>query len=191
MGVHISPPAHAYAKFYEREQKVSCEVSFSFNCTYVLMISGMMDIALLTANANQLRFLITYNSEERTFIISATLLILSLIVQVAVGIGLIFKVCKRKEFRIISQRRNTSISASNEKERKKCWESWQIGQFSDVWNVLFGGLKCFNRTLYGNPLKLISSLIRTYRQTHSSLYIHFRNERSNNHFHFGIMLIYK
>lgn len=55
--------------------------------------SGMMDIALLTANANQLRFLITYNSEEKTFIISATLIILSLFVQVAVGIGLIFKVC--------------------------------------------------------------------------------------------------
>lgn len=55
-------------------------------------IVGMMDIALLTANANQLRFLITYNSEEKTFIISATLIILSLIVQVAVGIGMIYKV---------------------------------------------------------------------------------------------------
>lgn len=53
----------------------------------------MMDIALLTANANQLRFLITYNSEEKTFIISVTLIILSLFVQVAVGIGMIFKVC--------------------------------------------------------------------------------------------------
>ncbi|XP_055296907.1 ninjurin-B isoform X2 [Sitodiplosis mosellana] len=52
---------------------------------------GMMDIALLTANANQLRFLITYNSEEKTFFISATLIILSLIVQVLVGIGLIYK----------------------------------------------------------------------------------------------------
>lgn len=54
---------------------------------------GMMDIALLTANANQLRFLITYNSEEKTFIISATLIVLSLIVQLAVGIGMIYKVC--------------------------------------------------------------------------------------------------
>lgn len=54
--------------------------------------SGMMDIALLTANANQLRFLITYNSEEKTFIISATLIVLSLIIQVAVGIGMIYKV---------------------------------------------------------------------------------------------------
>lgn len=56
----------------------------------------MMDIALLTANANQLRFLITYNSEEKTFIISAALIILSLFVQVAVGIGMIYKVCALK-----------------------------------------------------------------------------------------------
>lgn len=52
----------------------------------------MMDIALLTANANQLRFLVTYNSEEKTFYISAALIVLSLIIQVAVGIGLIYKV---------------------------------------------------------------------------------------------------
>lgn len=52
----------------------------------------MMDIALLTANANQLRFLITYNSEEKTFYISSGLIVLSLIIQLAVGIGLIFKV---------------------------------------------------------------------------------------------------
>lgn len=55
-------------------------------------LAGMMDIALLTANANQLRFLITYNSEEKTFYISAGLIVLSLIIQLAVGIGLIFKV---------------------------------------------------------------------------------------------------
>lgn len=58
-------------------------------CVFLL---GMMDIALLTANANQLRFLITYNSEEKTFYISAGLIVLSLIIQLAVGIGLIFKV---------------------------------------------------------------------------------------------------
>lgn len=53
---------------------------------------GMMDIALLTANANQLRFLITYNTETKTFYISAGLIVLSLIIQVLVGMGLIFKV---------------------------------------------------------------------------------------------------
>lgn len=51
-----------------------------------------MDIALLTANANQLRFLLTYNTEEKTFYVSVTLLVLSLIVQVAVGLGLVYKV---------------------------------------------------------------------------------------------------
>uniref|UniRef100_A0A1B0GJ41 Ninjurin a n=1 Tax=Lutzomyia longipalpis TaxID=7200 RepID=A0A1B0GJ41_LUTLO len=53
---------------------------------------GMMDIALLTANANQLRFLITYNTESRTFYIMLGLLITSLALQIAVGIALIFKV---------------------------------------------------------------------------------------------------
>ena len=53
---------------------------------------GMMDIALLTANANQLRFLITYNLDSKTFYISTGLIILSLILQIAVGIALIFKV---------------------------------------------------------------------------------------------------
>ncbi|GAB0087043.1 uncharacterized protein DMENIID0001_013030 [Sergentomyia squamirostris] len=52
---------------------------------------GMMDIALLTANANQLRFIITYNTESRTFYVSLSLLILSLVLQVSVGIALIFK----------------------------------------------------------------------------------------------------
>lgn len=53
---------------------------------------GMMDIALLTANANQLRFLFTYNTESKTFYVSVGLIITSLVLQVAVGIALIFKV---------------------------------------------------------------------------------------------------
>lgn len=53
---------------------------------------GMMDIALLTANANQLRFLITYNTDSKTFHMSVGLIILSLVLQVCVGIALIFKV---------------------------------------------------------------------------------------------------
>ncbi|CAD7081091.1 unnamed protein product [Hermetia illucens] len=52
---------------------------------------GMMDIALLTANANQLRFLITYNMDSKTFYFSVALIVLSLILQVSVGIALIFK----------------------------------------------------------------------------------------------------
>ncbi|XP_017840188.1 ninjurin-2 [Drosophila busckii] len=52
---------------------------------------GLMDIALLSANANQLRFLITYNHEASTFYYSLTLVILSLVLQLFVGIALIFK----------------------------------------------------------------------------------------------------
>lgn len=51
-----------------------------------------MDIALLSANANQLRFLITYNHEASTFYYSLALVILSLVLQLFVGIVLIFKV---------------------------------------------------------------------------------------------------
>lgn len=53
---------------------------------------GMMDIALLTANANQLRFLITYNTLSKTFYVSVALIVISLVIQIAVGIALIFKV---------------------------------------------------------------------------------------------------
>lgn len=56
------------------------------------MVDGMMDIALLTANANQLRFLIAYNSKSKMYHVSIGLVILSLVIQVVVGIALIFKV---------------------------------------------------------------------------------------------------
>ncbi|KAF4533406.1 hypothetical protein B566_EDAN003700 [Ephemera danica] len=52
---------------------------------------GMMDIALLTANANQLRYLIEYNSKSPLFAVNVVLIIISLIIQIAVGVSLIFK----------------------------------------------------------------------------------------------------
>lgn len=64
----------------------------NFFFSYLLHHPGMMDIALLTANANQLRFLITYNTESKTYYVSVGLIVASLIIQVAVGIALIFKV---------------------------------------------------------------------------------------------------
>lgn len=54
---------------------------------------GMMDIALLTANANQLKYLIIYNKESQTYYLSFFLIIASLVLQIAVGIAIIFKVC--------------------------------------------------------------------------------------------------
>ena len=53
---------------------------------------GMMDISLLTANANQLKFILFYNQESKMFYPTLVLIILSLILQVAVGILLIFRV---------------------------------------------------------------------------------------------------
>nr|XP_031826181.1 ninjurin-1-like [Nomia melanderi]XP_031826182.1 ninjurin-1-like [Nomia melanderi]XP_031826184.1 ninjurin-1-like [Nomia melanderi] len=52
---------------------------------------GMMDVALITANANQLRYLIEYQQESPTFVIILSLIVISLALQVAVGVSLIFK----------------------------------------------------------------------------------------------------
>ncbi|XP_054275702.1 ninjurin-A-like [Macrosteles quadrilineatus] len=52
---------------------------------------GMMDIALLTANANQLRFVLEYSSNSKTYYLVIVLISISLILQVAVGVSLIFK----------------------------------------------------------------------------------------------------
>lgn len=50
-----------------------------------------MDVALITANANQLRFIVEYNQTSTTYVFAVTLIILSLVLQVIVGICLIFK----------------------------------------------------------------------------------------------------
>ncbi|XP_034172314.2 ninjurin-A [Osmia lignaria lignaria] len=52
---------------------------------------GMMDVALITANANQLRYLIEYQRYSPTFLIILSLIIISLMLQIAVGVSLIFK----------------------------------------------------------------------------------------------------
>lgn len=51
----------------------------------------MMDIALITANANQLRYIIEFNSASKTYYLNLALITISLLLQVAVGISLIFK----------------------------------------------------------------------------------------------------
>ncbi|XP_067644735.1 ninjurin-B [Eurosta solidaginis] len=55
------------------------------------LVEGLMDIALLSANANQLRFLLTYNDKARTYYMSLALVGVSLVLQVVVGLALIFK----------------------------------------------------------------------------------------------------
>ena len=55
---------------------------------------GMMDLSLLTANANQLKFILYYNKDAKTFYPALILIILSLILQIAVGVLLIFRVSR-------------------------------------------------------------------------------------------------
>ncbi|XP_015607357.1 ninjurin-1 isoform X2 [Cephus cinctus] len=52
---------------------------------------GMMDVALITANANQLRYLIEFQRHSPTFFVSVFLIVVSLLLQIAVGVSLIFK----------------------------------------------------------------------------------------------------
>lgn len=44
---------------------------------------GMMDVALITANANQLRYLCEFSPRNSTFYILLTLILLSLLIQVS------------------------------------------------------------------------------------------------------------
>lgn len=65
-------------------------------------VQGLMDVALLSANANQLRYIMEYGPDNYSYIIILVLIIASLILQVLVGMSLIFKgryyyMGKRKE----------------------------------------------------------------------------------------------
>lgn len=54
------------------------------------LAQGMMDLALLSANANQLRYVVETNGNHPFFYVALTMILLSIIMQVAVGIGLIW-----------------------------------------------------------------------------------------------------
>jgi len=57
-----------------------------------IIAEGMMDVSLLTANANQLKFFLKYEFESRTYTLSVSLILVSLILQILVGCALVFKV---------------------------------------------------------------------------------------------------
>lgn len=57
---------------------------------------GMMDISLLTANANQLKFILYYNQHSHTFYPALSLIVLSLVLQVGIGFLLIFRVSQQQ-----------------------------------------------------------------------------------------------
>lgn len=50
-----------------------------------------MDIALVTANANQLRYILEFNRKSHTFLITLSLIIFSIALQLALAMLLIFK----------------------------------------------------------------------------------------------------
>uniref|UniRef100_A0AAG5DCZ6 Ninjurin a n=1 Tax=Anopheles atroparvus TaxID=41427 RepID=A0AAG5DCZ6_ANOAO len=55
------------------------------------LAQGMMDLALLSANANQLRYVLESYKRHPYFYVNLTFITTSIIAQVAVGIGLIWK----------------------------------------------------------------------------------------------------
>ncbi|KAH8398279.1 hypothetical protein KR215_002493, partial [Drosophila sulfurigaster] len=54
------------------------------------LAQGMMDLALLSANANQLRYVLETNSQHPYFYPSLLFISVSIIFQIAVGVGLIW-----------------------------------------------------------------------------------------------------
>ncbi|EFN85963.1 Ninjurin-1 [Harpegnathos saltator] len=70
------------------DKKAKQENSFAAKKT---VAQGMMDVALITANANQLRYLIEYQRGSPTFYFIVILIAISLLLQIAVGVSLIFK----------------------------------------------------------------------------------------------------
>ncbi|KAK7583876.1 hypothetical protein V9T40_004839 [Parthenolecanium corni] len=67
------------------------------------LTQGLMDIALFSANANQLRYILEHASKNAFFYIAAILIVISLILQVGVGLLL-----------LISTRYNLSIACQRE-----------------------------------------------------------------------------
>ncbi|KAG8281875.1 ninjurin-A-like isoform X2 [Homalodisca vitripennis] len=55
------------------------------------MAQGMMDVALVMANSNQMRYVLEYSTTTKTYYLVLFLITASLILQIVVGISLIFK----------------------------------------------------------------------------------------------------
>lgn len=90
---------------------------------------GMMDISLLTANANQLKFILYYNFESRTFYPAFCLIILSLFLQVSIGFLIIFRVSlfwRLPLIIIVSNNINILASFQNEQSKASSQHSERI-----------------------------------------------------------------
>ncbi|XP_039430308.1 ninjurin-B-like [Culex pipiens pallens] len=87
------------------DQDVSYDLQF-----HKVIVKRAMDIAMLTANANQLRLLFTYNSQSQTFVACVTLVILSLLLQTSVAICLVIVKSHPKPRRNVHMRRLKTAS---------------------------------------------------------------------------------
>lgn len=57
-----------------------------------LIVAGMMDISLLTSNANQLKYILAHNLNSAATIVCIALISLSIFLQIGSGVGFIYKV---------------------------------------------------------------------------------------------------
>ncbi|XP_065348460.1 ninjurin-1-like [Cloeon dipterum] len=77
------------------------------------LAQGMMDLALLSANANQLRYVLDRGVDDAYYYISLTLISASIILQIAVGIGLIwngqFNIKKEKDMHLANRINNFTV----------------------------------------------------------------------------------
>ncbi|XP_055921783.1 ninjurin-B-like [Eupeodes corollae] len=72
---------------------------FNLNMKTTGTAEGMINLTLLTANGNQLRSLVTYDTNKTAlYYISFSLIILSLILQVCIGITIILKKTTPKRY---------------------------------------------------------------------------------------------
>uniref|UniRef100_A0A182SA72 Uncharacterized protein n=1 Tax=Anopheles maculatus TaxID=74869 RepID=A0A182SA72_9DIPT len=73
----------------ERSQNVECTSQENPPKKSKGIVNSALDVSLLTANANQLRLLLTYNEKSSTYFICITLVITSLVLEVLEGCGVI------------------------------------------------------------------------------------------------------
>lgn len=83
------------------------------------LAQGMMDLALVSANTNQLRYIIEYKEHHPYFMTSLSLVIASLFLQLAVGMTLIWNTRYSKMFRKLVSLRYVFLITKLQVQRKK------------------------------------------------------------------------
>lgn len=76
---------------YPAETPADVIPSLNFYQQNKTIAQGMLDLALLSANANQLRYVLEYKERNHYYYVSLTLISMSLVLQVLVAVALVFK----------------------------------------------------------------------------------------------------